>query len=67
MYDMVSKKLRLKSIEDVQPIKGGIAFIFGDPKDAKKMAGHLKKAGSLGRVMKLAAGGGNRTLVSLKT
>ena len=67
MYDMVSKKLRLKSIEDVQPIKGGIAFIFGDPKDAKKMAGHLKKAGSLGKVMKLSAGGGNRTLVSLKT
>ena len=67
MYDMVSKKLKLKSIEDVQPIKGGIAFIFGDPKDAKKMADHLKKAGSLGRVMKLAAGGGNRTLVSLKT
>ena len=67
MYDMVSKKLRLKSIEDVQPIKGGIAFIFGDPKDAKKMAGHLKKAGSLGKVMKLSAGGGNRTLVSIIT
>jgi len=67
MYDMVSKKLKLKSIEDVQPVKDGIAFIFGDPKDAKKMAAHLKAAGSLGKVMKLAAGGGNRTLVSLKT
>jgi len=67
MYDMVSKKLKLKSIEDVQPVKDGIAFIFGDPKDAKKMATHLKNAGSLGKVMKLAAGGGNRTLVSLKT
>ena len=67
MYDMVSKKLKLKSIEDVQPIKDGIAFIFGDPSDAKKMASHLKKAGSLGKVMKLAAGGGKRTLVSLKT
>jgi len=67
MYDMVSKKLKLKSIEDVQPVKDGIAFIFGDPKDAKKMATHLKAAGSLGKVMKLAAGGGNRTLVSLKT
>ena len=67
MYDMVSKKLKLKSIEDVQPIKDGIAFIFGNPSDAKKMAAHLNKAGSLGKVMKLAAGGGNRTLVSLKT
>jgi len=67
MYDMVSKKLRLKSIEDVQPIKDGIGFIFGDPKDAKKMAAYLKKVGSLGKVMKLAGGGGNRTLVSLKT
>jgi len=67
MYDMVSKKLKLKSIEDVQPVKDGIAFIFGDPGDAKKMAAHLKNAGSLGKVMKLAAGGGNRTLVSLKT
>jgi hypothetical protein len=67
MYDMVSRKLKLKSIEDVQPVKDGIAFIFGDPADAKKMAGHLKKAGSLGKVMKLAAGGGNRTMVSLRT
>ena len=67
MYDMVSKKLKLKSIEDVQPIKDGIAFIFGDPADAKKMATHLKKAGKLGKVMKLAAGGGKRTMVSLRT
>jgi hypothetical protein len=67
MYDMVSKKLKLKSIEDVQPIKDGIGFIFGDPNDAKKMAAHLNKAGVLGKVMKLAAGGGKRTLVSLKT
>ena len=67
MHDMVSKKLKLQSIEDVQPIKDGIAFIFGDPKDAKKMAAHLKKAGALGKVMKLAAGGGKRTMVSLKT
>ena len=27
---MVSKKLKFKSIEDIQPIKDGIAFIFGD-------------------------------------
>ena len=67
MHDMVSKKLKLQSIEDVQPIKDGIAFIFGDPKDAKKMAADLKKAGALGKVMKLAAGGGKRTMVSLKT
>jgi len=67
MHDMVSKKLKLQSIEDVQPIKDGIAFIFGDSKDAKKMAAHLKKAGSLGKVMKLASGGGKRTMVSLKT
>jgi hypothetical protein len=67
MYDMVSKKLKLKSIEDVQPIKDGIAFIFGDPADAKKMATQLKNAGKLGKVMKLAAGGGKRTMVSLRT
>ena len=67
MHDMVSKKLKLQSIEDVQPIKDGIAFIFGDPKDAKKMAAHLKKAGALGKITKLAAGGGKRTMVSLKT
>ena len=59
--------MKLKSIEDVQPIKDGIAFIFGDPKDAKKMAAHLKKAGALGKITKLAAGGGKRTMVSLKT
>jgi len=67
MHDLVSKKMKLKSIEDVQSIKGGIAFIFGDPSDAKKMAAHLKKAGVLGKVTKLAAGGGKRTLVSLKS
>ena len=67
MHAMVSKKLRLKSIEDVQPIKDGIAFIFGEPNDAKKMAAHLKQAGALGKVMKLAAGGGKRMMVTLKT
>ena len=66
MHNLVSKKLKLKSIEDIQPIQGGVAFIFGDKNDATKMANYLKKNKVLGKIIPLAAGGGNRTMVSLK-
>ena len=66
MHNLVSKKLKLKSIEDIQPIQGGVAFIFGEKNDATKMANYLKKNKVLGKIIPLAAGGGNRTMVSLK-
>ena len=66
MHNLVSKKLKLKSIEDIQPIQGGVAFIFGEKKDATKMASYLKKNKVLGKIIPLVAGGGNRTMVSLK-
>ena len=66
MHNLVSKKLKLKSIEDIQPIQGGVAFIFGEKKDATKMGSYLKKNKVLGKIIPLAAGGGNRTMVSLK-
>ena len=68
MQALVTKKLKFKTVEDIQPLKdGGVAFIFGDKAEASKMAKYLKKAGVLGRVLPLAAGGGKRTMVSLKT
>ena len=67
MNDLVTKKLKFKTVEDIQPIKGGVAFIFGDKAEASKMAKYLKNAGVLGKVTPLAAGGGKRTMVSLKT
>ena len=67
MNDLVTKKLKFKTVEDIQPIKGGVAFIFGDKAEASKMAKYLKNAGVLGKVVPLAAGGGKRTMVSLKT
>ena len=31
MYDLVTKQLKFKTVEDIQPLKGGgVAFIFGD-------------------------------------
>lgn len=66
MHNLVSKKLKLKSIEDIQPIQGGVAFIFGEKNDATKMANYLKKNKVLGKIIPLAAGAGNRTMVSLK-
>ena len=66
MHQLVSKKLKFKTVEDIQPIKDGVAFIFGDKAEASKMAAYLKKAGALGKVLPLAAGGGKRTMVSLK-
>ena len=66
MHALVIKQLKLKSIEDIQPLKDGVGFIFGDKKEAVKMANYLKKAGVFGKSTSLAAGDGNRTLVSLK-
>ena len=66
MHDLVTKHLKLKSIEDIQPLRDGVGFIFGDKKEAAKMANYLKKAGAFGKSVPLAAGGGGRTLVSLK-
>ena len=67
MNDLVTKKLKFKTVEDIQPTKDGVAFIFGDKAEASKMAKYLKNAGALGKVVPLAAGGGKRTMVSLKT
>ena len=67
MQALVTKKLKFKTVEDIQPLKGGVAFIFGDKAEASKMAKYLKNAGVLGKVVPLAAGGGKRTMVSLKT
>ena len=66
MHALVTKQLKLKTIEDIQPLKDGVGFIFGDKKEAVKMANYLKKAGVFGKSTSLAAGDGNRTLVSLK-
>ena len=66
MHALVTKKLKFKTVEDIQPIKDGVAFIFGDKAEASKMAAYLKKAGALGRVIPLARGGRKRTMVSLK-
>ena len=66
MHALVTKQLKLKSIEDIQPLKDGVGFIFGDKKEAAVLANYLKKAGVLGKSIPLAAGDGNRTLVSLK-
>ena len=62
MYKMVKDKLKMKSIEDVQPIKDGVAFIFGDTKEGRKFANYLKKQRALGKVVKMR---GDRLLVSL--
>ena len=66
MHALVTKQLKLKTIEDIQPLKDGVGFIFGDKKEAVKMANYLKKAGVFGKSVPLAAGGGKRTLVTLK-
>ena len=66
MHALVTKQLKLKSIEDIQPLKDGVGFIFGDKKEAGVLANYLKKAGVLGKSIPLAAGDGDRALVSLK-
>ena len=66
MHDLVTKQLKFKTVEDIQPLKSGVAFIFGEKNDATKMANYLKKNKVLGKIIPLAAGGGNRTMVSLK-
>ena len=68
MYDLVTKQLKFKTVEDIQPLKGGgTAFIFGDKAEASKMASYLKKKGALGKVVPMAGGSGKRTMVSLRT
>ena len=67
MYDLVTKQLKFKTVEDIQPIQGGVAFIFGDKAEASKMASYLKKRGALGKVVPMAGGTGKRTMVSLRT
>ena len=66
MHELVTKKLKFKTVEDIQPIQGGVAFIFGDKAEASKMEKYLKNAGALGKVIPLRAGGGKRTMVSLR-
>ena len=66
MHALVTKQLKLKSIEYIQPLKDGVGFIFGDKKEAVKMANYLKNSGVFGKSTSLAAGDGNRPLVSLK-
>ena len=67
MHDLVTKQLKFKTVEDIQPIQGGVAFIFGDKAEASKMASYLKKKGALGKVVPMAGGTGKRTMVSLRT
>ena len=62
MHKMVKDKLKLKSIEDVQPIKDGVAFIFGDTKEGRKFADYLKQQRALGKVVKMR---GDRLMVSM--
>ena len=64
MNDLVTKKLKFKTVEDIQPIQGGVAFIFGDKAEASKMSKYLKKSGALGKVVPMA---GERIMVSLRT
>ena len=66
MHDLVTKQLKFKTVEDIQPIQGGVAFIFGDKAEASKMTNYLKKKNVLGKVIPLSRGGGDRTMVSLK-
>ena len=68
MHDLVTKQLKFKTVEDIQPLKGGgVTFIFGDKAEASKMASYLKKRGALGKVVPMAGGTGKRTMVSLRT
>ena len=64
MNDLVTKKLKFKTVEDIQPIQGGVAFIFGDKAEASKMSKYLKKSGALGKVVPMAR---ERIMVSLRT
>ena len=64
MNDLVTKRLKFKTVEDIQPIKGGVAFIFGDKAEASKMSKYLKKSGALGKVVPMAR---ERIMVSLRT
>ena len=52
----------MKSIEDVQPIKDGVAFILGDTGEGRKFANYFKKQRALGKVVKMR---GDRLMVSL--
>ncbi len=54
----------MQTVEDIQPIQGGVAFIFGDKAEASKMSKYLKKSGALGKVVPMAR---ERIMVSLRT
>ncbi len=65
MHDLVTKQLKFKTVEDIQPLKGGgVTFIFGAKAEASKMASYLKKRGVLGSVTPLTLPRG-RTMVTL--
>ena len=65
MHDLVTKQLKFKTVEDIQPLKGGgVTFIFGDIAEASKMASYLKQRGVLGSVTPLTLPRG-RTMVTL--
>ena len=65
MHDLVTKQLKFKTVEDIQPLKGGgVAFIFGKKVEAAKMASYLKTRGVLGSVTPLVLPRG-RTMVTL--
>ena len=65
MHDLVTKQLKFKTVEDIQPLKGvAVTFIFGDKAEASKMASYLKKRGVLGSVTPLVLPRG-RTMVTL--
>ena len=65
LHNLLEAKFAVE-VEDIQPIQGGVAFIFGDKAEASKMANFLKKKGALGKVVPLRRDG-KRTMVSLKT
>ena len=66
MHDLVTKQLKFKTVEDIQPLKGGgVTFIFGDKAEASKMASYLKKRGVLGSVTPLVLPRGRTMVLSL--
>lgn len=66
MQKLVKDKLKLKSVERIDPITSddynGIAFVFGDKGEGNKFAKYLKSQRALGKIRNLT---GNRIMVSL--
>jgi len=66
MQKLVRDKLKLKSVERIDPITSddynGIAFVFGDKGEGNKFAKYLKSQRALGKIRNLT---GNRIMVSL--